>query len=324
MRIDLIRGQELTREDARLWSSLQEADAAFASPYFSAQYARAVASVRDDVFVGVLQDGGRTVGFFPFQRDEAGVGLPVGGKLSDYQGVLIADDARWTAEALLAGCGLARWEFNHLLVSQRPFHRYHTRRTSSPAIDLSDGYEAYALERSRGGSHAIKKVETLRRKLEREVGALRYVAHAAESGVLSDLMNCKSAQYRRRDLPDIFSYPWVVNLMRRIHATQSAEFSGMLSALYAGDELIAAHMGMRSRTVWHYWFPCFRREFAKYSPGLVLLLGMIKSAPPLGVKLIDFGKSDNLYKQRFMNTAIPIAEGAVTISSFAPAEVLVT
>lgn len=319
MKINLIRGEELTREDARLWSSLQEADDRLANPYFSAQFTRAVASVRDDVFVGVLQDGGRTVGFFPFQRDEAGVGRPVGGKLSDYQGVLIADDVHWTAEELLGGCGLARWEFNHLLVSQRPFHRYHTRRTSSPAINLSDGYEAYAIERSRGGSRVIGKVEALRRKIEREVGTLRYAAHTTEPGVLHDLMNCKSAQYRRRGVPDIFSYPWVVNLMRLIHATQSEEFTGMLSALYAGDELVAAHMGMRSRTVWHYWFPCFRREFAKYSPGLILLLKMIRSAPSLGVKLIDFGKSDNLYKQRFMNTAIPIAEGVVTISSFATA-----
>jgi CelD/BcsL family acetyltransferase involved in cellulose biosynthesis len=319
VKINLIRGEELTREDARLWSGLQEADDRFANPYFSAQYTRAVASVRDDVFVGVLQDGGRTVGFFPFQRDEAGVGRPVGGKLSDYQGVLIADDVRWTAEELLDGCGLARWEFNHLLASQRPFHRYHTRLRSSPAIDLSDGYEAYAIERRRGGSHVIGKVEALRRKIEREVGTLRYAAHTTESDVLGDLMNCKSAQYRRRGVPDIFSYPWVVNLLRLIHATQSEEFAGMLSALYAGDELIAAHFGMRSRTVWHYWFPCFRRKFAAYSPGLVLLLEMIRSAPSLGVKLIDFGKGDNLYKQRFMNTAIPIAEGAVTISSFATA-----
>jgi CelD/BcsL family acetyltransferase involved in cellulose biosynthesis len=125
-------------------------------------------------------------------------------------------------------------------------------------------------------------------------------------------------------VPDIFIHPWVVNLLRLIHATQHEEFAGMLSALYAGDELVAAHFGMRSRTVWHYWFPCFRREFAKYSPGLVLLLEMIRSAPPLGVRLIDFGKGDNLYKRRFMNTAIPIAEGAVAISSFATAGAAVT
>jgi CelD/BcsL family acetyltransferase involved in cellulose biosynthesis len=191
---------------------------------------------------------------------------------------------------------------------------------------LSDGSEAYALEQSRRGSHAVRKVEALRRKLEGDRGTLRYVMHAPESDVLRDLLNCKSAQYRRWSVTDIFSYPWVVNLMQRIHASQREEFAGMLSALYAGDELVAAHMGMRSRTVWHYWFPCFRREFAQYSPGLVLLLEMIRSAELLGIKLIDFGRGDNLYKQRFMNTAIPIAEGVVTVSSssFAPVGALVT
>ena len=313
MKVVHVGARELTDDDVRLWSVLQEAAPDLASPYFCAQFTLAVASARDDVYVGLLRDGGRTVGFFPFQRDEAGVGRPVGGKLSDYQGVVAEAGARWTAEELLRGCGLARWEFNHLIVSQGPLQKYHSGRAWSPAVDLSMGYEAYARELRRGGSRVIGKVESSGRKLEREVGPLRYVAHAAEPEVLADLMRCKSAQYRRGGWADIFALPWVARLLGRIHATRTEEFAGVLSALYAGGRLVAAHMGMRSRTIWHYWFPCFRREFAAYSPGLVLLLEMIRSAEPLGLKLLDFGRGDNPYKRRFMNTAIPIAEGVVTL-----------
>ena len=30
-----------------------------------------------------------------------------------------------------------------------------------------------------------------------------------------------------------------------------------------GERLVAAHLGMRSRTVWHYWFPAYDPAFAK-------------------------------------------------------------
>lgn len=313
MKVTALSGRELTAEDVRLWSGLQEASPEFASPYFSPQFTAAVADARDDVYVGVLREGGRTVGFFPFQRDESGVGQPVSGKLSDYQGVVAEAGASWTAEELLRGCGMTRWEFKHLLVSQRPLQKYHARRDCSPAVDLSMGYEAYARALRRNGSRVLGKVEYARRRLGREVGGLRYVAHTAEPEVFEALVGCKSAQYRRTGMPDIFTEPWVVDLLRRIQETRGEEFAGMLSALYAGGELVAAHMGMRSRSVWHYWFPCFRREFARYSPGLVLLVEMLRSAESLGVRLLDFGRGDNAYKRRFMNTAIPIAQGAVTL-----------
>lgn len=314
MKVIAISGRELTAEDVRLWSELQDAAPDLASPYFSAEFTFAAAAVRDDVYVGLLRDGGRVVGFFPFQRDESGVGLAVGGKLSDYQGVVAHAGADWAAEELMRGCGLIRWEFKHLLVSQRPLQKYHASRDVSPAVDLSMGYETYARELRRGGSRVLGKVESSRRRLEREVGELRYMAHTTEPEVFESLIRCKSAQYRRTGMPDIFTQPWVVPLLRRIYETRSDGFAGMLSALYAGGELVAAHMGMRSRTVWHYWFPCFRREFARYSPGLILLVEMLRSAESLGLRLLDFGRGDNPYKRRFMNTVIPIAQGVVTLS----------
>ena len=313
MNVTAFSGGELTDEDARLWTDLQDASPDLASPYFSAEFTRAVASVRDDVYVGVLREGGRTVGFFPFQRDEAGEGHAVSGKLSDYQGVVAEDGARWTAEELLRGCGLVRWEFRHLIVTQRPLQKSHAGRSRSPAVVLSAGFEAYARELRSGGSRVLGKVEAARRRLERDAGPVRYVAHDAGPDVLERLMRCKSEQYRRTGMNDCFAQPWAVRLMRRLHATRTDEFAGMLSSLYAGGELVAAHMGMRSRTVWHYWFPTFRRDFAAYSPGLILLVEMLRSAESLGLRLLDFGRGENSYKLRFMNTAIPIAEGVVTL-----------
>ena len=73
---------------------------------------------------------------------------------------------------------------------------------------------------------------------------------------------------------------------------------------------------MRSRTAWHYWLPTYDRDFAKYSPGLILLLEMAAQAQALGIQTIDLGKGNALYKQRLMNGAVPLLEGVVPASPF--------
>jgi CelD/BcsL family acetyltransferase involved in cellulose biosynthesis len=90
----------------------------------------------------------------------------------------------------------------------------------------------------------------------------------------------------------------------------------MLSLLYAGERLVAGHFGMRGRSVWHYWFPAYDPEVAKYSPGLILLLKMAEHAPSLGVRTIDLGKGMSLYKQRLMNASVLLASGSVELPSW--------
>jgi len=66
---------------------------------------------------------------------------------------------------------------------------------SSPVMDLSDGYAAYVAARSGAGTEQIKKAMGLRRKLEREHGAVRIETQAADPALLQQLMRWKSAQY---------------------------------------------------------------------------------------------------------------------------------
>ena len=72
-------------------------------------------------------------------------------------------------------------------------------------------------------------------------------------------------------------------------------------------------MGMRSKTVLHGWFAAYDPAFAKYSPGILLLLDMAKRASSPGISIIDMGKGSEPYKQR-LNGAIQIAEGSVVVS----------
>ena len=79
MNIRLIPAEQLTPEHVAAWADIQRAEAALDSPYFRPEFTQAVAAVRGDVEVGVLEEGGEPVGFFPFQRGRGNVARPVGG-----------------------------------------------------------------------------------------------------------------------------------------------------------------------------------------------------------------------------------------------------
>jgi CelD/BcsL family acetyltransferase involved in cellulose biosynthesis len=147
------------------------------------------------------------------------------------------------------------------------------------------------------------------------VGPLRFEAHSADPRCLAQVLAWKSDQYRRSGWPDLFAADWGRVLVEQIHGIQKPGFAGMLSLLYAGPFLVAGHMGMRSRTVWHYWFPAYDRRFAKYSPGLLLLLKMAQQAQDIGLRSIDVGTGLSLYKKRLMNVAVEVAEGSVETPS---------
>src|SRR5262249_2704366 len=106
---------------------------------------------------------------------------------------------------------------------------------------------------------------------------------------LAQVLAWKSQQYRQSGWCDLFATEWGRGLVELVHRTQNPDFAGMLSLLFAGPRLVAGHMGMRSRTVWHYWFPAYDREFARYSPAPILLLKMAQCAEPLGMQWIDIG-----------------------------------
>ena len=134
MKYEVIHVRELEPDLVTRWGEIQQSDSELASPYFRPEFTQALGAVRDDVRVGILEDGGRIVGFFPFHHSRGGLARPIGLGLSDYHGVIVDKNAEWTAEELLRGCNLVRWEFDHLLASQKQFSDFHDQVSGSPII----------------------------------------------------------------------------------------------------------------------------------------------------------------------------------------------
>jgi hypothetical protein len=89
----------------------------------------------------------------------------------------------------------------------------------------------------------------------------------------------------------------------------------MLSCLKADGKVAALHFGIRSRSVWHWWFPRHNEEFARYKPGLLLLLYAAEHAPKIGVDRIELGYGEETFKLRMRNGGIPLARGRIESSS---------
>lgn len=295
------------------WNSLQQENPALQSPYFSAGFTEIIAAAGRPVELALLEDAGKILGIFPFERRLFGFSRPVGSFISDYQGMICAPELKFDMVDIIRSCRLVAWNFDNQIQAQTNFAPFHHKTSRSPIIDLAGGYKAYVHERNTAGTEQIKKNNNLLRRLEREIGPLRFVAHSPTKELLDTVLQWKTEQFRRNRWRDIFSIPWVRHSMESIHAAQTPNFAGMLSAIYAGDQLVAAHFGMRSATVWHYWFPAYDQKFARYSPGVMLLLKMAEVASSLGIKTIDLGCGEHSYKWRLMNDFVPTASGSVAL-----------
>ena len=312
----LILPDQLDETLQQVWRTIQQGDAAYSSPCFCPEYTLAVSRVRDDVRIVVIEQERQPVGFFAYQHAGWRFGRPVGGAFSDYHGVIVRPGIDWQVEAVLREAGLSIWVFDHLSGATSHFQPYVRNEAHSPVIDLSNGFETFERYLKEAASDFMPHTRRMARKLAREVGELRFVLH--EPDALAQVIEWKSAQYRRghpagKDV--VFTNPWTTALLREILAVQQADFAGVCSALYAGDRLVAAHMGMRSRSDWHYWFPAYDPDFSKYSPGSVLMLRMAEAAQSQGIQVIDLGKGASRYKSTLMTGKRPLQEGSVELPS---------
>lgn len=311
IKISRIPGRELTESQIVAWSDIQRANSELDSPFFSPRFTCAVAEVRSDVEVAIVEQDQEVIGFFPFQRSRFGIGYPVGGRLNDFQGLIVPGEFALDLNRLLHGCDLLTWRFDQLLAAQTVFQPCQWGRRRSLQIDV---VERFGRSWSSQGLKSRRVQETLRktRKLERDHGPIRFVPHETDPRAFQALLRWKSDQYRRTGAMDIFSLRWPVELLERLNQEPRDELCGQFSALYVGDRLAAVHQGLRSRDVLHSWFPAYDRSLAEYSPGMMLFVKLAREAQLLGVSRIDLGAGETSFKQSLASGAISVASGAVT------------
>lgn len=296
------------------WEKLQADDPQLANPFFSAGYARLIGRCRPTARVAVMEQGGRVIGFFAYEvADNPEHGLPIGTIFCDYQGVIADRNVDWAPVEMVGKCGLRTWRFDHMLAWQTRFASHHQRRDVSWVIDLSDGFASYADNLRALGHQQLRQARRKARMLTSQHGPLRFSFHERDHVLLDHLLDLKSAQWAHTGWSGRFTAAWERRLMHDLLETDEPNFAGVLSVLRAGERPVAMHIGMRSRTVWHWWTTVYEPAFAHYSPGILLLAAMMEHAEDHGLRQIDLGKEAHAYKQRLANLLVPLAEGEVCL-----------
>ncbi len=309
---NLCKATDLTDEDWTRWLQIQNSCNDLYSPFFHPGLTRAVAAVRDDVEVVVLRNDKETVGYFPFQRCPGNMAQAVTGRLSEYHGVISLPGVHFEPEELIRAAGLRAWYYDHLPVSQHQFEQHIWGKTDSPYMDLSSGYEAYRETVKKKGS-SLSQVERKSRKMAREIGPLKFEFHSTDENAFQSLIEWKSKQHQRTGVLQIMKVEWVPSLLNLLRQNQFHDFKGQFSTLYAGENLVAVHLGLRNDNALHIWFPTYNLQYEKYSPGLILLLEMAKQAAAENLKRIDLGRGEERYKANFKTDDLSIAEGAIDL-----------
>ncbi len=295
-----------------IWRKFQNDDFVYYSPYFCPEFTLSVGQVRDDVRIAVVAIKDEIVAFLPFQMTNRFMVKPVGGPLCDFHGVIKKKNFKGNYSDILKQVGLKTFKYHHLYIND--FITVDEKIDTldySHFIDLSKGYESYMKTLKARGSKMEKDVNYKLRRLERDFGPVKFIPAIDDETLLDKLLLWKSEQYQMSGLVDVFSYDWTRKLLHAILKIKGENFRGVLSGLYAGDHLLALHMGMRSRFVWNWWFPRHDNRFRKFSPGIILRLKVAEYAASCGIQRIDLGcGGSSTYKPRLSSGTIPVVNGA--------------
>ncbi len=309
MEVEVKRPSALSEIEIDAWRTFQVADPALHSPYFTIEFALACDQVRSDTRVAVLRDNGVVKGFLPFHRGPLGYGLPLGGPLGDFQGLIAAKGLKLDLPAIMRASGISVYPFGFVPVTQESFTSSFETQDDCHSANLKSGFDAWYADRMAAHKKSLKRYEAKARQMEKAHGELIFTMDDRDPAAFETLLAWKSAQYHATKFFDVFSVPWTSALLRAIWGVQSDDFAGHLSTLRADGRLVAVHFGMRSRHAAHYWFPAYDPEFARFGPGHRLLLGMIKDHATSGISQVHLGVGDFRYKHQFGGETVSLGSG---------------
>lgn len=310
----LVSFDALTAEEIDAWHTLRVANPALDSPYFHPGFAAAVhASGRPVSVVVVRGVAGEVSALLPGHREGRRL-RPVGSPGADFQGPVLAPDVKLDPKDVLVD-GVREFEFDHLIPQGPGFDPWIIASQPSPYLDTTGGLDGYLARASRTGKDNMGQARRRAAKAERTSGPVRFDADVVDDAVLARVIELKRAQYAATGGRDYFRQPDRIDLMHRLLHTRDPAFAGILSTLHINDRLVAAHFGIRSDHVLHWWFPVYDPAYAQLSPGWVLLREIVAATPRLGILRIDLGRGDDEYKRRAKTGETLVCEGIVTRSS---------
>jgi CelD/BcsL family acetyltransferase involved in cellulose biosynthesis len=299
------------------WLEIRSANPGLDSPFFHPGFSSAVqaSGMAVNVVVATERSSNAVIGLWPLELTKRSA-RPVGWPGADFQGPLLAAGHAFELPKLLGDLGLRTLTFDHAHDGLAELEPWIHARHVSPHMDVSGGLDRYVSRLSRSGKDNVSQARRKNAKAARELGTVRFLADSTDPRLLDEVIELKRRQYAATGARDYFADPRRRELAHRLLSTRDPSFGGMLSAVYAGPHLLAAHFGLRAGPVLHWWFPVYEPALSRFAPGWILLRELVAVAPELGFERIDLGRGDDEYKRRAMTGHTVVCEGIVSTSPF--------
>jgi CelD/BcsL family acetyltransferase involved in cellulose biosynthesis len=310
MSATVIPAGELSPDLIDRWLLTTKENLLYCSPNLRPEVIRTIGQFNSRVFVGFEENNDGASLFFPFERPTrlASFAGPV--PMCDYQAFIAPISYPIVVSDLMRRWKLGTWTFENLIAPAKVVSQTTTLvSTVSRRAVMCEGYAGY-LEDMADMGKSMRKQKTDLRLLNRDHGQVRFVSNCMDDAVLSAIFDWKAQRFNAGK-----STPWVESVVKALYGTRTADFSGILSAFYAGDRLVAAHFGIRSDRTLYYWFPAFNPEFGKYTPGGLLIYFLLQNLNAIRCDVLDFGPGGEKYKEYFSNSTIPVHRGFVELPS---------
>jgi CelD/BcsL family acetyltransferase involved in cellulose biosynthesis len=293
------------------WLLLTRDNLVYRSPSLRPELFRIIGQFNPKVFVGFEEGRDGPSLFFPFARPTRWASFASSILMCDYQAFIASVDHPIAVSHLMQRWKLSTWTFDNLIAPPEVVSQTTTHVSSvSPRAVLHDGFAGYLAEMT-GSGKSMRNTTAKLRLLGRDHGEVRFVSDCKDDAVLATLLDWKAQKFNRGHA----IAPWIQNALYALYGTRTVGFSGMLSALYAGERLVAAHFGIRSDGTLYYWFPAFNPEFGRYTPGWLLIYFLLQHLEATGCNVLDFGPGGEQYKEYFKNSVIPVHSGFVELPS---------
>ncbi len=304
------RIEEISPQEVAAWDALLVARDDLRRAFLSFSYATAVSKSCGDVIVLVGYANGAPSFFMPLQRlagplGRLGVFEPAGGVMTDYFGAVAADGVQVVmADLLDASAGITNAVFfTHLDESQDRYGLKAAEQRKGLRTRLGTPAIEYWANLRKADKKLVYDTERRERKLVSEFGPISFEWSSSQpASDMAWLIESKKSQYTRTGKGTAPLYIEAnVALMHRLLESEDDLCRGVLSVLRCGEEIVAAHFGLRCREMLHVWFPVYETKFASHSPGRILFRHMFLAGAERGIEVFDRGEGDSQAKRDFAN-----------------------
>lgn len=179
------------------------------------------------------------------------------------------------------------------------------RRGESYVAALAGDWET---QRGRLRPKLVSDTARCERRLAESAGELR-VERVATPAAIGETVDFIARHHRARHNAlgrySMFERAPVRDFYRRVGERSAGDPRLHVTRLLAGARVVAAHLGFATDERLLYYLPTFDADYARYAPGRVLALWLMRDSIERGRRFFDLGNGDEPYKREFSPEPLP-------------------